>query len=217
MNNVHRYGFRWSVAANGGRPCPVPVERRVATAYAALADTGGTDYVGLSVGDPVGHLATGYIELANNGDICWGVIVGFKQFYSNSKLVNGDYVPQGTAYGTNLSRATIAYVVPVTAGIWEIDADENTTATTYAAYFALIGGNYPFTCPGLNVGGTKPQADPHLDISEGATTAGLPWRLEGISPTFDNRDFSGTYVKLLVSSNASQNAGVAATPVVGVV
>jgi hypothetical protein len=216
MNNVHRYGFRWSVAANGGRPCPVPVERRVATAYAALADTGGTDYVDLNIGDPVGHLSTGYIELANAGDLCWGIIVGVKQYWDGNKLVNGDRVPYATAYGTNLSRATIVYVVPVTAGVWEIDADENTTAATYAAYHALIGGNYPHTCPGLNVGETKPKADPYLDISEGATTAGLEWRLEAISPTLDNRDFSGENVKLLVSSNASQNAGVAATPVVGI-
>lgn len=216
MDNTHKYGFRWSEAANG-RPCPIPQEKSVATGYAAEADSaGGTDYVDLNVGDPVGLLSTGYIELANTTDLVWGIIVGVKQYYDGTQIVNNPKLPYSTAFGSVFHRRSILYVVPVTDGLWEIDADDKVTATTEALYHAFIGENAPHTCPGSGAGSPGGKADPYLDISAHATTAGLEWRIEQISRTFENRDFSGSYVKLIVRSNASQNAGVAATPVVGV-
>ena len=84
--------------------------------------------------------------------------------------------------------------------------DENTTATTEAAYQDMIGEN----CRFINTGATgELRAPPRLDISTNATTNTFPFKIVGISTTAGNQDFSGNYVELYVISNgtiASRNA-----------
>jgi hypothetical protein len=209
MDNIHRYGFRWSRA--NGRSCPSGEVKYIATAQNDVDD--GANSVHIWPGDPVELVATGGVIVANTGETPWGIVTSIGYYWDGEHMRSGKYYPNQTVWGTVEARRGWVHVVPATAGYWEIDVDDNTTATTRAAYVALLGENVIHTCPGNT---TYAQADPYLDISGHATTNTFEWRLEDISPTLDNRDFSGSYVKMIVSCNLSQQAGHAAAPGTGV-
>lgn len=213
MNNEHYYGFRPHIGnpAKGGRPSPPTVAKTVASGYQAQDDASGFS-VDLNVGDPVKLVSDGSIALANTTEAVFGIIVAFGYYYNGSKMVPTNYLPGGSTWTKEWQKPKV-YVVPINACQWEIDVDEAVTATTEATYRALVGQNVTHTCVGVSA--TK-KADPRLDISSAATTAGLVFRIEGISPSAQNKDFSGTNVKLLVSANLSQDAGQAATTIAGV-
>lgn len=209
-DNVHLYGFRWSVAANGGRACPVPIRCYVASGQNDQAD-GAAFSVHLRVGDPVKLVNTGGVSLANTTEAPCGVIVGIERYYeaSTGLMRSGPYYPNQTTWGTVEARRGRILVVPATAGRWEIDVDDKVTATTYATYRALMGENATHTCAGGGVAANL-AANPLIDISTHATTNTLIWRLEDLSQTAYNRDYSGSNVKVIVSVNASCEAAMAA-------
>lgn len=200
-NNTHLYGFRWHSARNGGKEMPAPMRKHVATSQNDQSD-GAAASVDLNIGDPVKLVSTGGVTLANTTDAVYGIIVGIAPYWNGTAMTPGKKLPNQTNWGTVESRRSYVYVVPAKAGYWEIDVDEATTFTTEATYRAAIGENVDHTCVGS---GTT--ADPRIDISGHATTSTLGWRIEDISPSLHNRDFSGTNVKIIVSVNESQEAG----------
>jgi hypothetical protein len=214
-DNVHKYGFRWY--RGNGYPMPSPIEYAVADAYQATIDGGGTS-VDLNIGDPVKYVSDGSVALANTTDLVFGIVVGVSNLWDSSLSLArpSDRVPGATTGGGILSRQTRVMVVPAKAGYWEIDVDDAVTATTEAAYQALVHGNVEHVCPGDTSNSSRPKADPKLDISSVNTTAGLGWRIMAISKTANNRDFSGANVKLVVAVNDSSQAGSAATNVAGI-
>ena len=207
-DNAHLYGFRWSVSANGA-PTPYVQRMHVASAQNDTNDGAGFS-VNINVGDPVKKVSTGGVMVALTTEIVYGIVVGVGQYYeaSSGLMRSGPYYPNQTTWGTVEARRGYVLVAPAAQGVWEIDCDDKVTATTEATYRALIGENSEHVCPGVSAAAS---ADPMLDISLHATTATLGWRIVDISPTKYNRDFSGSYVKVLVRVNESAEAGMPAT------
>jgi hypothetical protein len=210
------YGFRWSVGANGGRPEPSPIEMIVASAE-SFDVNGGAANVGLGAGDPVKLLSTGTVTLCDGSEGAggalkpWGIVVGVGPYYDAAKgvMTYGNVLPSDTTWGTVQARRSTVLVVPVQAGIWEVDCDDTSIGTTEASYVAAAGLNVDHILCGAS-GETR--AKPRLDASSAAAaTATLIWQILGISKTQHNTDFSGSYVKLLVRCNNPQfaPAGVA--------
>lgn len=208
-DNTHYYGFRWARSYNG-KECPSPILHTVATGYSATAGTASTA-VSLSPGDPVKLVAGGGVELCAAGNGVYGIVTAVAPYYDGTKMVPGTKLPAGTAWGTVEERRSYVYVVPARAGYWEIDVDDKTTATTKAAYVALLGSIADHALPASGA-----TADPMLDISTFGTTGGGQWRIDAISNTVDNRYFDGLYVKLIVRVNESQEAGSPATALDGI-
>lgn len=222
-NNAKVYGFRWAQNANG---MSQPKPEIMATASGAnFTVSGNATNLNLNVGDPVALLSTGFITLAGGNEnsqtsqAAWGVVVGFGPagFWNGTRMVRQNFLQSGCAYGAgNVDRMSEVLVVPFSAGVWEIDVDDNTTATTQATYQALIGENCDHQLYPNAQGFTNAQlaANPMLNIaSHAAATTTLSMRIRGISRNFSNQDFSGTNVKLLVSINKGQenyftNAGI---------
>jgi hypothetical protein len=214
-DNRKRYGFRWSEDANGG-PAPKPITGYLASAYQG-AINGGSN-IDVNVGDPVGRLSTGYWEVrdgsegGSGGETVEGIVVGIGGHYDSTEgyFRYAERIPGGTTYTGIEENGSKLFIVPAHLGLWEVDCDDKATATTYAAYHALIGEN----CDHVLTTGSEPKADPMLDIS-GHGTSSAQWRIHAISKTVDNRDFAGLYVKLIVAPNeiaapmlSSGNTGV---------
>ena len=214
-NNRLNYGFRWSTGRNSG-PMPDPIEKPVADAYQA---TIGGSNVDLGIGDPVKLVNDGSVALAagseGSPDSIFGIIVGIVRYWDGTRIQSGEVIPGGSTGGGLLQRQSRVLVVPASMGYWEADVDENSTAATEAAYQALVNENVDHVLVRTTIR-NKFRALPELDISSHATAAATQWRLEGISKTRDNEDFSGEQVKMIVSVNESQEAGAAATTVSGV-
>ncbi len=206
-DNRQSYGWRWSTAANGGRPMPTPMEVIVASAE-SFDINGGASNVQIGPGDIVRSKNTGGVELCEGSEASGGttetpryIVVGVKPYWDGTQMVIGNTLPSDTTYGTVLERQSKLLVVPVEAGVWEVDCDDAATATTLAAYQAFIGEH----CDHVHsIVATNTRPYPRLDISGHATTSTLMWNIVGISPTMDNQDFSGNYVKLLVFPNVIQ-------------
>jgi len=212
-DNKTQYGFRWASAWNGGKSCPVPIKMTVASGQDDQDD--GSNSVDINIGDPLKLLGTGGVTLALTTDpisfICVGILphwdAGQGVMRPNSKL------PNQTTWGTVEARRSYVMCVPATAGLWEIDCDDSSTATTFAAYVALIHSN----CNHVVAGNTaNTSAKPEINItSAGATDEAFELRIMGISETAENKDFSGAQVKLIVAVNNSQLPGTPGTNVVG--
>jgi hypothetical protein len=213
-DNEAYYGFRPYMGNHkGGGTChPKTVRCTVATAYQAQDDGSGFS-VDLNIGDPVKLVSTGTIALANTTESVFGIVAGFEYYWDGDVMRPTNKLPGGNAWGTVEERRPWVHVIPANACLWEVDVDDSTTATTFAAYQAFVFENVEHTCVGVSADAT---ATPKLDISGHATTAGLGWRIEGVSQTKSNRDFSGANVKLIVSCNTSQDSGQAATTIAGV-
>lgn len=192
-DNLQKYGFRWSMQYNSG-PMPNPIRCIVATGQNFDKDAVNC---GLRAGDPVKTTAAGGVDLADEGDAIYGIVVGVRPYWDGSVMRPSDVLPSGVAWGTNLERQSKVLVVPANLGYWEVDCDDAVTATTEAAYQALIHTNcdHEFT-----PNATTLKLHPRLDISTTATANGQ-WRIAGISGDVSNKDFSGNYVKLVVLVN----------------
>jgi hypothetical protein len=107
-----------------------------------------------------------------------------------------------------LSRQSRLRIIPVRGQLFRATCDENTTATTQAAYEAFVGENCEWNA------GTAANGDSgaQLDISTHATTAtaAFVWRIENI-PDKETQDFSGTLVSLVVSANLPQDTAGGST------
>ncbi len=92
-------------------------------------------------------------------------------------------------------------VYPAAKQVFEIDVDDVVTATTEAGYMAFVGEN----CDHRLTAGSEPKSNCLLDISTHVTTT-AQWRIVGVSPIVSNADFSGAYVRMLVTVNETQEA-----------
>lgn len=212
-DNRHKYGFRFYSSMTGvGRTSAV--EFPIASAYAPVINTNVS--VGLSIGDPVQLLTDGSVALAGDttttGAVPFGVVVGLRaKVDANQKSRPANYYPTGVTYTTK-ENETLAQVLPFGRDIWEIDADDAVTATTEAAYRALIGNNFDMVYLLDATNPDKRRANPMLDISGGGFGANTAhFRLFNISKTRENVDFSGNYVKLLVQLNEGREPMFTAT------
>jgi hypothetical protein len=201
INNRAEYGFRFYRSLTGAQK-PTIEWVPIATAYNGSI-TGGSA-IDINVGDPVVRLSTGYFQHAAGSETTavapYGIVVAIGKVWDGALMQSvNKVVNQGGAYGTNLTRQTQVGVIPVDQAYWEVDADDNVTATTLAGYLALYGENTNHVL----TTGSEPLANPLLDISLHNTTA-LIWRIVKVSDTVENKDFSGTRVKLIVRSNVAQ-------------
>lgn len=209
-NNTHVYGFRWAQNYTGMSQ-PKPFEMAVASG-ANFTVSGDATNLNLNVGDPIKIGTDGTVSLAGGNEnsqtsqTAWGVVVGMggQGFFNGTRMVRQAFLQSGATYGTNVDRQSKVLVVPFSAGVWEIDVDDNTTATTYLGYQAFIGENCDHRLI-PNASGfldANLAANPLLNIgSHAAATTTLSMRIVGVSQNFANQDYSGTFVKMLVSIN----------------
>jgi len=213
-DNTHFYGFRWAYNANG-KDMPKPELMDVGSGV-NFTVSGNATNLNLNVGDPVALLSTGFITLAGGNEngqtsqAAWGVVVGMGPvgFFNGTRMVRQSFLQSGCTYTAgNVDRISQVLVVPFSAGMWEIDVDDNTTATTQAGYQAFVGENCDHQLVPNAQGFVNAQlaANPVLNIaSHAAATTTLSMRIRGISKNFANQDFSGKFVKLIVSVNKGQ-------------
>lgn len=201
-DSTHLYGFR---PYKGHESYPNAMQRvRVASGYSPTVNA---NNVNISVGDPVKKVSDGTVALCAAGDAVYGVVVGIDRYYDTNlgRFNFAKQLPFNTVYGSNLERQSFIFIYPAQNAIFEVDVNDNTTATTESAYNAFIGEN----CDQINVGNTSISAvDPQLNISTHATTNTLVWRIVDVSPIMrrPGLDFAGKYVKLLVTANVVQDA-----------
>lgn len=193
-NNTYNYGFRWHSNLGGGEQ-PKPIRYRVASAYDAAP---GGVHVNLRPGDLVKEVSDGTVQLAVAGDAILGVISAVNQYYDSGvgAMVWGDQgLPYASGvYGSNLDRESSVMVIPANGVIFQAMCDDAATATTQAAYTALIHQNVDM----INVAVTG-SAHPLLDIST-AETGTRQFRIVDMLRRPDV-DFTGLYVPLLVTVN----------------
>lgn len=206
--NRYVYGFRpWKPLTNLASH-----DHKVVTAYQATVTTD----VDFGVGDVVQWVSDGTVSLAvgseGTQDDIYGVITNVVQYYdsTNDELRRGEVIPGGTTY-TLHARASVVSIVPASSIWWEVMVDDKTSATTRAAYELLIGTNADHVNVALNT-----RANPQIDVSTANTTETLQWRIMGVSPTEENRDFAEENVKLLVMGNRVNEPAAPATRIVGV-
>jgi hypothetical protein len=203
-DNRAQYGIRLYRHLTGD---PHPVEEMIVATAQSFDVYGAAQNVKLGPGDPVIKLAGGGVNLCPGNETTtetpYGIVLGVAPYYNavTGRMEFLDGLPADVAWGTNLERQSKVYVLPVDKAIWEVDVDDAVTATTLAAYQALIGSHADHILTGA-VGETR--ADPKLDISTVETTSTLMWNIVGISDSLYNKDFSGANVKLLVKSNVMQ-------------
>jgi hypothetical protein len=199
-DNTRKYGFRWW--AGNPHPQPSPIVCTVATS-ASFDVSGGASNCALRKGDPVTDVSTGGVtlcagfEASGTGVRVFGIVDSVLPYWDAAAnvMTPGNALPSDIAW-VGLERQSKLLVIPADAGIWEIDCNDSSTATTEAAYQAFVNEN----CDHTLAGASAPYVYPMLDISEHVTTT-AQWRIIGVSPSSDNRDFSGNYVKLLVVVN----------------
>jgi len=200
MDNMAKYGFRYSMS--NGEPCPNPVRRYVADGYQAKADDTTTN-VDLNIGDPVKRLGDGTVALANGGDPIYGIIVGIEPYWNGSVMQPTSRLPGGTTSGGIFERQSAVLMVPAKGIYWEADVNDNTTATTEVAYRQFAGENVDHACVADLSNPSQPKANPRLAIA-GHGTPTAQWRCEHLSSSLNNQDFAGANVKYVVSVNESQ-------------
>jgi len=210
-DNRIEYGFRWFTG--NPYPMPAPIEMTVADDE-SFDVSGGASNVKLGPGDPVAIQSDGHVDLAagneTTAEAAFGIVVGVAPYWDGDFMKPSETLPSDVSYDSNLSRQSKVHVVPVTAGMWEVDVDDSTTATSRSAYQAFVGENADHILTGTT---DNDRAYPKLDISTHATTSSLIWRILKVSPTLNNEDFSGANVKLVVVPNVAQSPAFSATGV----
>lgn len=196
-NRPNAIGFRWVRNKLAPTSEPPRITLPIASAY-------GTS---LGRGAPVKLLSDGTVDLcATNGNV-YGVFDGMVQNYNASTGFVGPapaYVATVT-YGSNMSRQSLASIIPVQGQVFRITCDENTTATTQAGYEAFVGENVDFAA-----GTASGDRSGHVaDISTHATTA-EDLRIVNI-PDKTSTDFSATGVEIEVEFNLIQGTQVGST------
>ena len=196
-NRPNAIGFRWVRSKIAATSEPPRETLTIASAYATS----------LGRGAPVKIISDGTIQLAATNDAVYGVMDGMAQNYNSSTGFVGP-APKYTAtvtYSSDMSRQSRAYVIPVRGQIFRITCDDNTTATTQAAYEAFTQENVDFAA-GTAVGDRSGHV---ADISTHATTA-EDLRIVGI-PDIASTDFSATGVEIEVEFNLIQGTQVGST------
>lgn len=196
-DNPGLYGFRW-VKSRTGSGIPVVEYYAVASAYQAAP--GGVN-VDLNIGDPVKKVNDGTVALAAATDAIFGIIADIAPYWDGTKKVRSNRLPGGTTYGSLLDRESRVGIILFADNIFEVVCDDSSTATTQAAYTALIGENADIT---INQVSGDTHAYPKLDISD-HKTATAQCRLVALSNRVDI-DYAGANVPLLVTGNEVQQA-----------
>lgn len=215
-DNVHRAGFRWFKSRSGSAK---PVVERIALASGfrpTLTISAGSVFYNLREGDVLTRLSTGYADIMSGAESdspstaqVLGVVAGFEALYdaNSGKMTPRSFYPSaGITYSTVFERQSFVLYYPADQNYFVVDVDDKTTATTYAAYLAFKGENLRHI-----YNATGPDTDTMVDISGHATTNTFPWRIVDVllhDP--NNQDFSGSYVKLVVTGNIVQDQGVGA-------
>lgn len=190
MANRRYGGFKWRSNRLAPRTSHPPIDiLPVASAYGTV----------LYDGDPVKKLSDGTVSAASAGDVIYGVFAGAERYYDGSAVRKGGSLPVST-YGSALERQSLARVIPARGQVFEIDANDGTTATTQAAHQAFIGENCEWVA-GTPVGD---QSGAQLNISLHATTNTLSVRLHGLA-TNPDQDYASVGVKYLVYFNLVQD------------
>lgn len=206
-DNTHYYGFRPVASRYASGNLPI-IERTVISGQDHQDD--GSASVVIRPGDPVKQVSNGGINIALTDEDVWGIVAWIGPYWDGTKMVRGGHLPNQNTWGTVEARRPTIGVYPADCAIWEIDCDTAEAAyDTIAEYTDMIGENVQHTVPGTTLNGTL-VADPFIDISAQATTNTFGWRIEGISKNFSNQDFTGNYVKMLVTVNAYQGANAPA-------
>jgi hypothetical protein len=196
MSNLNRGGFRWKYNKIAPNTVSEPLLIiPVASAYGTV----------LYRGDPVKLAGTGTIQAASAGDRVYGIFDGAERYYDGVQIRKGASLPVST-YGSNLTRQSLARVIPVDGQVFEVQADEAATATTQAGYQAFVGEN----CEWIAGTATGDESGAQLDISTHNTTNTLSVRIVDI-PNQDNQDFASTAVKLHVIFNLTQDVAAGTT------
>jgi hypothetical protein len=215
MANRIGYGYQWVRARNGAKEMPAPLRFPVASAYQG-AIQGGTN-CDVNVGDVVKLLATGYVAIAEgsektsynpgtiDADIPLGVVVAIEPYYDGTVMTPGNKLPGATTYGTNFARQSFVLVVPAEAGIWSVAVDATSASyDTYAEWLAVVGE----TIDMVNSNGVTLKAEPELDLATIADPVSVSqmWKIQGLTPNLDNKDYDAAGFRLEVIANRYQNA-----------
>jgi hypothetical protein len=205
-DNVALYGFSW-IGSRTGSGEPVIRYFPVATAYQWAP--GGVS-VDLNIGDPVKKVNDGTVAGVAAGDATFGIVMTIAAYWDGAKMARANRLPGGTAYGSVLERQSFVGIAFAADNYFEVIVNDNTTATTQAAYTAFIGENVDVS---INQVSGSLYATPKLNISGhevgGATKV---WRIEGLSKR-PNIDYSGLNVPLIVTGNLVQQAPFQTTSV----
>ena len=213
MDNVKRYGFRWARGYNRNSH-PDVFEMPVASGALFTVSGFGTN-LNLNVGDPVRILADGSVALAGGNENAatsqapWGVVMGMggQGYFNGARMTRSPVLPSGVSYGTSLDRQSKVLVTPFSEGIWEIDVNDIVTATTLLAYQALVGENCDHQLAAAVASAVPFSANPVLAVAtHNPATTTLSMRIFGVSQSFDNQDYAGAWVKLLVTVNKGAEA-----------
>lgn len=208
MANKRRYGFR-EFQNKSGEGAPL-MHYSVATGYDGQDGSGNS--VVIRPGDPVKRVNTGTIALAGAGDEVLGIVQEIEAYWNGTAMTRGKNLPNQNTWGTVEARRPWIGIKYAKSCIWECDFDEigsswtSPIADTYAGYFSAIGSNFDHVLTGDT---TNTTAQPEINGDTLATTDAT-WRMEGISPTFDNKDYTTVYVKGLFVINESEEGGSAA-------
>lgn len=194
MANTTLRGFRW-VRSEFGTGKPPIAEMPVASAYGTV----------LCPGDALKFAADGSLARAAAGDaLVSHIMVGVRQYWDGTIRRPGKFLPVST-WGTDLTKQSIIRCIPVTGQVFEVDADDGTTAATETTMQALINEN----CDLVVESGSLNISYMALDISTHVTTS-AQFRIVDISKRLD-QDFTASRVKLLVQANESELAGYLTT------
>lgn len=206
------YGFR-PFKSRYGSAIPQP-ERGFCVSGQAFNVNGGIQNANLQTGDVIRKLASGGLALCDGAEGAGGaqdplgVVAAIEPYYNagNARMQPSSFLPSGVVYGTNLERQSRVHYWRIDQIIWEVDC--NGTLADLAAYQLTEGANVGFRLYGAAGAAVETGAKPRLDITTVNTTNTLTWRIMSVSPTQNNRDFSGQYVKLLVIPNVFQDPAV---------
>lgn len=192
MANTTMGGLRFKYNRVSGHSPPVEIMH--------VADDYGT---AIFKGDLLKRVAGGGVEVAAAGDTnIVGVADGVDQYYDGTVVRKGAYLPASTSYDTVLERESRVRVILARDTVFEIDADDGSTATTEAAHKAFYDENCDITA---TAGSTATGLSGHcLDIStHGSAAAQL--RIVRLAD-LPNQDFASSRVKYLVEVNESHLA-----------
>lgn len=202
MANVVQGGFRFKRMRTGGHQY-APLIMPVVSGY-------GT---GLFRGDAVKLVSTGGINAAAAGDAVLGFMDGAVQYVGTDGVLRkgGNFLPASTTYSGGLYSETCSLVriIPVLGALFEVDADDGSTATTLAAFGAFVGENADLVA-GAGGNTTTGVSSMQLDISTHGTANTLAFRIEEVSNRFD-ADPTVTNFKLIVSVNLAQSVPYTST------
>lgn len=186
MPNASIGGARWVRNELGGQN-PIIVEMVVADNNTLAIFNG--DFVSMTSGGVAYPTAAGGLNIIG---VCNGVV----QYWDGENMRKGNYLPATTRWSIN-SRQSIISVILARGALFEIDANDGTTATTEAAHQLFLGENADIVA---TAGTTANGRSGHvMNISDHKTTT-AQLRLRALSRRVD-QDYAADRVKYIVAVN----------------